>query len=40
MFCTDVCKCEGLRRNILHDSKVIIDEVEEDNEDDNAVDNA
>ena len=41
MECTDVCKCRGLCGNIIYDSvESDNDEVEEDNENDNADDNA
>ena len=41
MECTDVCKCQGLCRNIIYDSvERNNDEVEEDNENFNAGDNA
>ena len=39
--CTDVCKCRGLCGNIIYDSvESDNDEVEEDNENDNADNNA
>ena len=40
MECTDVCKCRGLCGNIYDSVESDNDEVEEDNENDNADNNA